>query len=102
MDARGVTGVPMAYIGDGQVDGSQAVIGYKIGKEKTGATDCQQFIRLPFGQTQPLYPVDQGPIAESHPAHSVRIQTLRRNRLICTQVLLTMMLFKTWMIQKSK
>ena len=34
MDARGV---PMAYIGDGQVDGSKAVIGYKIGKENTGA-----------------------------------------------------------------
>ena len=35
MDARGV---PMAYIGDGQIDGSQTVIGYKIGKEKTVAT----------------------------------------------------------------
>ena len=34
MDARGI---PMAYIGEGQADGSKAVVGYKLGKEGTGA-----------------------------------------------------------------
>ena len=34
MDARGI---PMAYIGEGLADGSKAVIGYKLGKEGTGA-----------------------------------------------------------------
>ena len=28
----------MVYIGDGLADGSKAVIGYKVGKENTGAT----------------------------------------------------------------
>jgi len=34
MDARGI---PMAYIGEGLADGSKAVVGYKLGKEGTGA-----------------------------------------------------------------